>query len=128
MSWTKPGKVSAAERLPPPTVSRPSTRSTRCPAWARVIAAASPLGPAPTTTASYCRRPASRRSATARLPTPAQDAQRRAHHIQAAAQPRVLPDILGLRPLQLRVDAHHLHVDPLMHAEVRRQGGDGLPP
>src|SRR5215207_1785008 len=51
-SWTNPGSVSSAERTPPPTVSTASTTRTERPAWASVIAAASPLGPEPTMTAS----------------------------------------------------------------------------
>src|SRR4051812_44699467 len=51
-SCTKPGSVSAAERAPPPKVSLASTTSTAQPARARYTAAASPLGPLPTTTAS----------------------------------------------------------------------------
>ncbi len=52
-SWTKPGSVSSALRVPPPTVSAASTTSTERPASASVTAADSPFGPAPTTTASY---------------------------------------------------------------------------
>src|SRR5436309_3203333 len=48
----KPGNVSSAERRPPPTVVAPSRTVTERPARARQIAAASPFGPAPTTTAS----------------------------------------------------------------------------
>jgi len=48
----KPGRVSSAERLPPPIVSAPSMTLTATPASARVIAAASPFGPEPTTIAS----------------------------------------------------------------------------
>src|SRR2546421_7427859 len=55
-SCTKPGRVSSIEREPPPMVSLASRTSTERPARANVIAAASPLGPAPTTIASYeCR-------------------------------------------------------------------------
>ena len=43
------GRVSASVRVPPPTVGAPSNTSTPTPARARVIAAAKPLGPAPTT-------------------------------------------------------------------------------
>src|SRR6516225_2027009 len=53
ISWTKPGRVSSVERAPPPTVSLASSTRTDSLAWARRIAAASPFGPAPTTTASY---------------------------------------------------------------------------
>ncbi len=52
-SCRKPGSVSSAVRFPPPIVSLPSITRTECPARAKVIAAASPFGPAPTTTASY---------------------------------------------------------------------------
>src|SRR5690348_14496802 len=51
-SWWKPGRVRSAVRQPPPGVSEASSTSTERPARARVMAAASPLGPAPTTTAS----------------------------------------------------------------------------
>src|SRR6185295_11362471 len=51
-SWTKPGSVSSADRVPPPTVAAASTRRTERPARASVMAAARPLGPAPTTMAS----------------------------------------------------------------------------
>ena len=52
-SWTNPGKVSAAERAPPPMVSCASSTSTERPVCATVIAAANPFGPEPTTMASY---------------------------------------------------------------------------
>ena len=52
-SWTKPGSVSSADRVPPPISSAASSTSTEQPASARRTAAASPLGPEPTTTASY---------------------------------------------------------------------------
>src|SRR5919106_1783254 len=54
-SWTKPGSVSSAERTPPPIVSSASCTSTSRPARASVIAAASPFGPEPMTTASAIR-------------------------------------------------------------------------
>ena len=65
-SWTKPGSVSSAVRIPPPTVSAASSTSTERPARASTIAAASPFGPAPTTTASgigqaYCQALGDRR-------------------------------------------------------------------
>src|SRR5207248_8642418 len=49
----KPGKVSSAERAPPPIVAFASQTTTEHPARASVIAAARPFGPEPTTTASY---------------------------------------------------------------------------
>ena len=52
-SCTKPGSVSSALRVPPPGVGWPSTTRTRRPVRAIVIAATSPLGPDPMTTASY---------------------------------------------------------------------------
>ena len=55
-SWTKPGSVSSALRVPPPGVAWPSTTSTRRPVRAIVMAATSPLGPEPMTTASYSDR------------------------------------------------------------------------
>src|SRR5687767_10961589 len=51
-SCTKPGSVSSAERAPPPISSFASYTATELPARAIWIAAARPLGPAPTTTAS----------------------------------------------------------------------------
>src|SRR5215813_12145936 len=53
ISCTKPGNVRADERMPPPRVWCASITSTEHPARARVMAAARPLGPEPTTTASY---------------------------------------------------------------------------
>src|SRR5579871_3245758 len=52
-SCTKPGRVSSIEREPPPMLSFASNTTTEWPARARVMAAASPFGPAPITTASY---------------------------------------------------------------------------
>src|ERR687885_2263798 len=52
-SWTKPGRVSSAERAPPPTVSSASSTITERPLRASSTAAAKPFGPEPTTTASY---------------------------------------------------------------------------
>src|SRR5688572_19029537 len=51
-SCTKPGSVSSAERAPPPISLLLSYTATECPARAIWMAAARPLGPAPTTTAS----------------------------------------------------------------------------
>src|SRR4051794_26327319 len=51
-SWWKPGRISSSVRMPPPGRSPASTTRTRRPAAASRRAAASPLGPAPTTTAS----------------------------------------------------------------------------
>ena len=51
-SCTYPGSVSSAERVPPPIVSACSSTSTDRPACASAMAAARPLGPEPTTTAS----------------------------------------------------------------------------
>src|SRR5947207_12145119 len=47
-----PGSVSCAERTPPPIVGSASKTTTDRPARARTIAAASPFGPEPITTAS----------------------------------------------------------------------------
>src|SRR6266478_8575092 len=52
-SCTNPGSVSSAERAPPPIVEFASRTRTEYPARVRVIAAARPFGPDPTTTASY---------------------------------------------------------------------------
>ena len=51
-SWTKPGRVSSAERQPPPIVSAASMTVTVRPAWAIAMAADNPFGPEPTTIAS----------------------------------------------------------------------------
>src|SRR5262245_33716864 len=53
MSWTNPGRVKAAERVPPPTVAAPSPTRTEYPPRARATAAPRPFGPDPTMTASY---------------------------------------------------------------------------
>jgi hypothetical protein len=59
-SWTKPGSVTSAERVPPPTVSSASSTATERPPLASSTAAARPFGPAPTTTASYAPRSVTR--------------------------------------------------------------------
>ena len=51
-SWWKPGSVSSAVCSAPPSAGAASTTSTERPARASVIAATSPLGPDPMTTAS----------------------------------------------------------------------------
>ena len=61
-SCTNPGSVNSAERAPPPISSAASNTTTDLPARARVIAAASPFGPEPITTASYSSRLATRRA------------------------------------------------------------------
>src|SRR5262249_39379384 len=61
-SWTKPGSVSSAERRPPPSCGSASCTSTSNPARASVIAAASPFGPEPITTARFTPRLAPERS------------------------------------------------------------------
>ncbi len=50
-SWSSPGTMASIVRVPPPMVSAASRTVTDMPAEASVTAAASPLGPAPTTTA-----------------------------------------------------------------------------
>ena len=60
-----PGSVSSAERRPPPTVSSASWTVTSQPARAIVIAAASPFGPEPITTARLTRA-----ASAAPAPTP----------------------------------------------------------
>src|SRR5207237_10608700 len=52
-SCKKSGSVSSAERAPPPIVAFASRTNTDCPARAKVIAAARPFGPEPTTTVSH---------------------------------------------------------------------------
>ena len=56
-SCSSPGTVSSSVRVPPPIVSRASSTVTESPRWASVTAAASPLGPEPTTTASSVMPP-----------------------------------------------------------------------
>ena len=51
-SCRNPGRVSCSVRVPPPTVVAASSTRTERPACSSAIAAASPLGPAPTTIAS----------------------------------------------------------------------------
>ena len=55
MSWMKPGSVSSADRAPPPMVLLASKTTTLHPACASTMAALSPFGPEPTTTASIMR-------------------------------------------------------------------------
>ena len=101
-SWTKPGSVSSAERDPPPGSSAASRTVTRRPARASVIAAASPFGPEPTTTASTASRASARpappvtAACLARLPRrpPARTAARtppasvRTHHAPVSRRSR----------------------------------------
>ena len=56
-SWTRPGTVSSAERMPPPISSFASRTVTSSPACASTIAAASPFGPEPITTAVVMHQP-----------------------------------------------------------------------
>ncbi len=51
-SWRNPGSVSSSVRQPPPILWAASSTRTDSPAAARTTAAARPLGPAPTTSAS----------------------------------------------------------------------------
>src|SRR4029077_10061013 len=51
-SWLNPGSVNASDRVPPPIIDSASSTRTDLPAPARTMAAESPFGPAPTTTAS----------------------------------------------------------------------------
>lgn len=57
MSWTKPGRVRAAERVAPPIVASASYTRTDRPARASVMAAARPFGPEPMTIASSAGEP-----------------------------------------------------------------------
>src|SRR5262249_25786843 len=67
-SCRQPGRVSASDRQPPPTVSAASTTLTDRPAFASTIAAARPFGPAPITMASRARDMSLRRSYAGGLP------------------------------------------------------------
>src|SRR5215208_6802205 len=129
-SWTKPGSVSSQERVPPPTVSSASSTATERPARASCTAAASPFGPAPTTTASYAPRSVTRsdaeRSYDPRWSSGSPASHQVAHttpqtHHRVEHRPgtRVLPDVLCLRPLELRIHADLLQGHRLVHAEVR---------
>ena len=107
MSWTKPGSVSSAERDPPPIVSAASSTRTERPARARAMAAASPFGPAPTTTASGKQPPHA--------------AHRGAERVERRADRRRVPDVAPLGPLALLVDAHDLGVDLGLRARRTRR-------
>ena len=63
-SWSTPGTVSSLLLVPPPMWSAASSTSTSMPCWARRTAAASPLGPEPTTTAVAITALRQRRAAT----------------------------------------------------------------
>src|SRR5215216_6378693 len=129
-SWTNPGSVSSAERVPPPTVSSASSTATERPARASSTAAASPFGPAPTTTASYAPRSVTR-SVAVRSYDPRRSSGSPASHQVAHTTPqthrrvehgpgtRVLPDVLYVRPLELRIHADLLQGHRLVYAEVR---------
>ena len=52
-SWIKPGRVSSADRAPPPIVSFASRTQTDRPERAISMAADNPFGPDPITIASY---------------------------------------------------------------------------
>ena len=122
-SWTKPGRVSSAERQPPPTVSARLEHRTDRPARARVMAAARPFGPAPTTTASRPRQ-VSRRLAGDQAPS-AHRADRRAQHVDRRADRRGVPHVAPPRPLALLVDADDRGVDIRVGmAEVRGEGAE----
>ena len=94
-------------RIPPPTVARPRRRRPTDPARARVMAAASPLGPEPTTTASRASRVTRRPSAAAGRPASSVTACRAAadqtpwmgHALEAGSDGRVVPDVAGVAPL-----------------------------
>src|ERR671925_1030507 len=96
----KPGRVSSAERHPPPTVFSPSSTTTRRPACARAIAAASPFGPEPTTNASDSGNRALAPHETRRRPD----------RVERRANGRTVPDIAPLRPLAPLVDTHDLSI------------------
>src|SRR5438270_7999125 len=119
-SWMKPGSVRGAEREPPPIVSPASSTRTDLPARAISIAAASPLGPAPTTTASYagpliagsgyCAIPLGER-----LPD---GPHRGTGHVQARSDRRVLLDVAPVLPLPLLVDHDALDGRARLDAEM----------
>src|SRR3954468_16014204 len=137
MSCTKPGKVSSAERLPPPIVSRASTTSTERPARASVIAAARPFGPAPTTIASRGPLPTSVIAAVAAAtdwtaaasPPSADPADRGGHRPPRGAERRAVADVAPVTPLPVAVDARHLDLDDRCgHADADREFADGRLP
>src|SRR5262249_38092818 len=109
-SWTKPGRVSSAERVPPPSLEAASSTRTERPARARVMAAARPLGPAPTTTAASPASPA-----MALLVVP------RAGVLEAllAQQDAVPGDALQVRVVEALAVAPDLHPDLEQQRVVR---------
>src|SRR5215210_7074971 len=130
-SWMKPGSVVSAERVPPPTVSLASSTATERPLRASSTAAARPFGPAPTTTASYAPRAVTGSTSPRKsvvtwscsslqvlcLSAPAAaPAQRRGHRVEHGPGTRVVPDVLYLRPLDLRVYAGLLQGHRLVNA------------
>src|SRR3954471_9141947 len=108
----KPGRVSSAERDPPPIVCLASSTRTERPARASTIAAARPLGPAPTTTASGTRLVGAEQSLHA--------AGGRPDRVERRTDRRGVPYVAPLRPLALLVDAHDVRLDLAIGlAEVR---------
>src|SRR5690242_17220678 len=105
-----PGRVSSAERVPPPTSSAASYMRTDRPARASSIAAASPLGPAPTTIASSLlmaspgpgRRTSAGRAAAAYPASGGGDGADR--HVDGGA----VADVARVLPLPAAIDAHPL--------------------
>src|SRR6266511_1445997 len=127
-SWWKPERVSSAVRQPPPAVAPASSTRTERPALARTIAAASPLGPAPTTTASGSL-PLTRLLVLLAARGPAERPKWRAERVERGADAGVVPDVAGVGPLALAVDADHGGGHRRVgHAEVAGEVGDRLLP
>src|SRR5205085_6725635 len=95
----RPGSVSWLLRAPPPSVSAASRTSTSTPSAARVRAAASPLGPLPTTTAFVTRsRGAIRLGGSVAHPLVARHAPLHPHRYRPVGQPRLLRNGVRDRP------------------------------
>src|SRR5687768_4633910 len=104
-SCRKPGSVSSAVFVPPPTVSAASRTRTDLPLRASSTAAARPFGPAPTITASYS-------SGTSKTGT-------------EDGAPHDLAEVLPLTPA---IDEHAVELDRRLDAKVLREGSERVDP
>src|SRR4051812_15476780 len=124
-SWTNPGSVSSAERTPPPTVCAASYTRTDRPARASSMAAASPLGPAPTTIASRVdvmwSRTRSGSASEARHPPAPDPSDRRRDGADRHVHGRAVAHVTGVLPLASPVDAHLGGLDDRVGCAERRR-------
>ena len=122
-SWTKPGSVSSAERVPPPISSSASRTSTSRPFRASSIAAARPFGPEPITIASGVARAGVIEPGVADVMSSIASAPHRAWKARGES----------LRLLASKWSRARLRPDPLSHgarlesAEIEKPGPDSLP-